>query len=348
MSHVRVASLNLAYRLLRPLLFRLDPETAHELGLAALRMAAHMGRLNPLRSAPLMKPREAFGLCFPNPVGLAAGMDKNGDCIAGLAALGFGFIELGTVTPRPQPGNPKPRLFRLPQAGAVINRMGFNNKGVDYLIDRVRTAGYDGVLGINIGKNRDTPNERALDDYLLCLRKVYPYAHYVTVNISSPNTPGLRELQHPDKLQQLLSGLKREQGRLSQEQGRYVPLVLKVAPDLEPADVETIAAVVRNQGIDAVIATNTTAARPAAVHGLPFAEEEGGLSGRPLAERSTQVIRQFRSVTDGDLALIGCGGIFSATDAEIKMAAGADLVQIYTGFIYRGPALIEEIVAILP
>lgn len=348
MSHFRIPALNLTYRLLRPFLFRLDPETAHELGLAALRTVAHMGRLNPLRSPPLLKPREAFGLHFPNPVGLAAGMDKNGDCIEGLAALGFGFIELGTVTPRPQPGNPKPRLFRLPQAGAVINRMGFNNKGVDYLIGRVCASRYEGVLGINIGKNRDTPNERALDDYLVCLRKVYPYAHYVTVNISSPNTPGLRDLQHSDNLEKLLSGLKHEQVRLEQEQGRYVPLLLKVAPDLEPADVETIATVVRRQGIDGVVATNTTAARPAAIQGLPFADEAGGLSGQPLAESSTQVIRQFRAIKDGELALIGCGGIFSAADAQVKIEAGADLVQIYTGFIYRGPALIEEIVAMLP
>jgi dihydroorotate dehydrogenase len=345
MSRMRTATLDLAYRWLRPLLFRLDPEAAHEIGLAALNAFARSGWLNPLRSPPLLNPREVLGLRFPNPVGLAAGMDKNGDCIKGLAALGFGFIELGTVTPRPQPGNPKPRLFRLPDAGAVINRMGFNNKGVDYLVERVRAAHYGGVLGINIGKNRDTPNERALDDYLFCLRRIYPHAAYVTVNISSPNTPGLRDLQHEDSLRKLLSGLKIEQYRLQTDHGRYVPLLLKIAPDLELADVETIATVVREQGIDGVVATNTTAGRPALVRGLPFAEESGGLSGRPLAEPSTRVIRHLRTVASGELPLIGCGGIFSATDAQEKIDAGADLVQIYTGFIYRGPALIPEIVA---
>lgn len=345
MLAVRVGALDLAYRLLRPILFRLDPETAHEFGLRSLNALARTGWLNPLRSPPLLSPRTVLGIRFPNPVGLAAGMDKNGDCIQGLAALGFGFLELGTVTPRPQPGNPKPRLFRLPEAGAIINRMGFNNKGVDYLVERVREAGYPGVLGINIGKNRDTPIDRAVDDYLICLRKTYASAHYVAVNISSPNTPELRDLQHDESLRRLLSALKEEQNRLERDHGHYVPLFLKIAPDLEPSDIDSIGRVVREQGIDGVIATNTTAGRPAPVLGLQFADEVGGLSGRPLGEPSNRVIRHLRSAAVPDRTVIGCGGIFSARDAQEKMAAGADLVQIYTGFIYRGPSLIPEIVS---
>lgn len=345
MGELRTATMHGLYRLLRPLLFRLDPETAHHLSLASLRLAARLGRLNPLRMPALRLEREVIGLHFPNPLGLAAGMDKNGDYLDGLAALGFGFIELGTVTPRPQAGNPRPRLFRLPEAGAVINRMGFNNKGVDYLVERVRSARFDGVLGINIGKNRDTPVADALDDYLKCLGKVYAHAGYVAINISSPNTPGLRDLQRGESLDRLLSGLKGEQRRLETEHGRYVPLVIKISPDLNPEELEPLAASVRGHGIDAVIATNTTVARTS-VQGLAHGGEEGGLSGRPLAGPSNRAIAELHRI-NSSLPIIGCGGICSGDDAVQKLQAGAALVQIYTGFIYRGPALIPEIVAAL-
>lgn len=345
-EHPAATMHHLLYRVLRPLLFRLDPETAHHLSLASLQCAARLGRLNPLRLAPPVLERQMIGLRFPNPVGLAAGMDKNGDYLDGLAALGFGFIELGTVTPRPQPGNPRPRLFRLPKAGALINRMGFNNKGVDHLIQRVRTARFRGMLGINIGKNRDTPVERALDDYRQGLAKVYAHAGYVAINISSPNTPGLRTLQHGDQLDRLLGGIKSDQHRLEREHGRYVPVVVKISPDLSPEELEPLAATMRRHGIDAVIATNTTAGR-SEVRGLPHGEEEGGLSGRPLAGLSTGIVTELHRITGGALPIIGCGGIFSGDDAVRKVRAGAALVQIYTGFIYRGPALIPEIVAAL-
>lgn len=284
-----------------------------------------------------------MGLSFPNPVGLAAGLDKNGECIDGLAALGFGFIEIGTVTPRPQPGNPKPRLFRLPEAEALINRMGFNNKGVDYLVEQVKKARYRGILGINIGKNRDTPLDRALDDYLIGLRKVYPYASYVTVNISSPNTPGLRDLQAGENLYHLLSGLRQERENLAQRHGRRVPLAVKIAPDLESEQIKQIADALVEFEIDAVIATNTTASREG-VEGLAHGEETGGLSGRPLFGKSTDVVARLSQALQGAIPVIGCGGIASTEDARRKFEAGADLIQIYTGFIYRGPALIREIV----
>ncbi|TCO83052.1 dihydroorotate oxidase A [Plasticicumulans lactativorans] len=329
------------YELVRSALFRLDAETAHDLALAAL---ARLGEgTRRLAGAVPRRPRVVMGIEFPNPVGLAAGLDKNGAAIAGLAALGFGFIEIGTVTPRPQPGNPRPRLFRLPQAEALINRFGFNNRGVDHLVERVRTAGYRGVLGINIGKNKDTPNEHALDDYLACLRKVYAHAGYVTVNISSPNTPGLRDLQYGESLDQLLMALKAEQARLADTHGRYVPLALKIAPDLADADIPVVAAALARAGIDAVIATNTTLDRRA-VAGLPHADEAGGLSGAPLVTRSTEVIRRLATALDGRLPIIGVGGILSGADARAKIDAGASLVQLYTGLIYRGPALIREAV----
>jgi dihydroorotate dehydrogenase len=331
------------YRLIRPALFRLDPEIAHHLTLAGLQGLSRLGKLNPLRRPAQGKPRTVMGLGFPNPVGLAAGMDKNGDCIEGMAALGFGFIEIGTVTPRPQPGNIQPRLFRLPEAEAIINRMGFNNKGVDYLVERVRQAKFEGVLGINIGKNRDTPVENALDDYLACLRKVYPLAGYVTVNISSPNTPGLRSLQTGENLEQLLAGLVAERAILAERHGRRVPLAVKIAPDLEPGDVEEIAAALLRHGIDAVIATNTTAAREG-VEALPHGKEAGGLSGRPVLEKSTEVVRQLSAALRGRLPIIACGGIFGADDARGKLNAGASLVQIYTGLIYQGPGLVRELV----
>lgn len=338
------AAMSLTYRLLRPLLFRLDPETAHHLSLTSLRVAARLGRLNPLRIAPLENPRLTLGIRFPNPVGLAAGMDKNGDYLDGLAALGFGFIELGTVTPVAQHGNPKPRLFRLPEARALINRMGFNNKGVDYLVERVRKARYRGVLGINVGKSRITPVQNALDDYLVCLRKVYASASYVAVNISSPNTPGLRTLQYGDRLDRLLAGLKGEQINLERQHGKYVPLAVKIAPDLELEELDAIAASVRKHGIDAVIATNTTSARPD-VQGLPHSDEDGGLSGRPLARSSTRIVAELRRLHGNAFPIIGCGGIFSADDAAQKLRAGAELIQIYTGLIYQGPAIIPELVA---
>ena len=287
-----------------------------------------------------------MGLRFANPVGLAAGLDKDGDYIEALAALGFGFIEVGTVTPRPQTGNPRPRLFRLPKARAIINRMGFNNRGVDYLVERVRRSRYRGVLGINIGKNFDTPVERAAEDYLIALRKVYPHASYIAVNISSPNTPNLRRLQEHDALLELLRSLKSEQGRLSNQHDRHVPLAVKIAPDLSAEAVADVGALIRDQGIDAVIATNTTLDH-SAVATLPHGNEAGGLSGGPLMVRSTEVVRQLRAVLGNAVPIIAVGGILSGADAVAKREAGATLVQLYSGFIYRGPILIDEVVAAL-
>jgi dihydroorotate dehydrogenase len=284
-----------------------------------------------------------MGLQFANPVGLAAGLDKNGDYIDALAGLGFGFIEIGTVTPRPQPGNPRPRLFRLPEARAIINRMGFNNRGLDHLVDRVGRSRYRGVLGINIGKNFDTPMERATDDYLLGLRKVYPHAAYVAVNVSSPNTPNLRRLQEHDALLDLLSVLKAEQGRLADQHGRYVPLAVKIAPDLGDEALADVAALIRDQRIDAVIATNTTVDHRAVAQ-LPHGGEAGGLSGAPLMARSTEVVRRLHAVLQGAVPIIAVGGILSGADAAAKVQAGAALVQLYSGFIYRGPDLIREAV----
>lgn len=283
-----------------------------------------------------------MGLTFPNPVGLAAGLDKNGAVINGMAKLGFGFIEVGTVTPRPQPGNPKPRLFRIPEAQGVINRFGFNNQGVDNLIANVKASRYQGILGINIGKNFDTPLERAVDDYLICMQKVYAYASYITVNISSPNTKNLRDLQSAAALSNLLSRLKAEQGVLTQQHGKYVPLALKIAPDLTSEQVHEIADLLIQHQIDAVIATNTTLSREA-VKGLPHAEEAGGLSGAPVRDASTLVIRQLSEVLQGKIPVIGVGGILNGTDAKEKIAAGASLVQLYSGLVYRGPRLVHEV-----
>ncbi|GAB4122156.1 MAG: quinone-dependent dihydroorotate dehydrogenase [Sideroxydans sp.] len=333
------------YSLLRPALFALDPETAHDATLTSLDTAHCLG-LSRLLPQPAPHPRTVMGLTFPNPVGLAAGLDKNGECINGLAALGFGFLEIGTVTPRPQPGNPRPRLFRLPQAQAIINRMGFNNHGVDALIENVKRARFTGVLGINIGKNADTPIERAVDDYLICLRKVYAHASYVTVNISSPNTKNLRQLQQSDELDTLLAQLKTEQDRLAQQQGRYVPLVLKIAPDLEDEQIKRIAALLIQHRVDGVIATNTTLSR-VGVENLPHGNESGGLSGAPLQEKSTAVIRALAAELAGALPIIGVGGILSGADAREKIAAGASLVQLYSGLIYRGQALVLEAAAAL-
>jgi dihydroorotate dehydrogenase len=329
------------YRLLRSALFQLDPETAHHLTLGGLQTAYSLGLSGIIAPRPPDNPRTVMGLIFPNPVGLAAGLDKNGDCIDGLAALGFGFIEIGTITPLPQPGNPKPRLFRLPQANAIINRMGFNNDGADKLIENVQRADYRGILGINIGKNANTPIENAADDYLICLRKVYAHASYVAVNISSPNTRHLRQLQGEDALNDLLKPLKAEQQKLADTHGKYVPIVLKIAPDMEAGQVAQIARLLMQHRIDGVIATNTTLSREG-VENLPHGEESGGLSGAPVRDKSTGVIRQLAAELQGALPIIGVGGILSGSDAAEKIHAGAALVQIYSGLIYRGPALVAE------
>jgi dihydroorotate dehydrogenase len=337
------------YRLLRSALFQLDPETAHHLTLGGLQTAYSLGLSGIIAPRPPDNPRTVMGLTFPNPVGLAAGLDKNGDCIDGLAALGFGFIEIGTITPLPQPGNPKPRLFRLPQANAIINRMGFNNDGVDKLIENAQRADYRGILGINIGKNAGTPIENAADDYLICLRKVYAHASYVAVNISSPNTRNLRQLQGEDALNDLLKSLKAEQQKLADTHGKYVPIVLKIAPDMEAGQVAQIARLLMQHRIDGVIATNTTLSREG-VENLPHGEESGGLSGAPVRDKSTGVIRQLAAELQAcaeqgrgsALPIIGVGGILSGADAAEKIHAGAALVQIYSGLIYRGPALVAE------
>ncbi|WP_421863558.1 quinone-dependent dihydroorotate dehydrogenase [Motiliproteus sp.] len=330
----------MSYATLQSLLFRFEPETAHSLSMSAIDMAEAAG-LSQLIYRQVNAPVEVMGIQFPNAVGLAAGLDKNAEHIDGLAALGFGFIEVGTVTPRPQPGNPKPRLFRIPEHQAIINRMGFNNQGVDYLIKQVDNSRFDGVLGINIGKNFDTPVERATDDYLLCLRKVYSRASYITVNVSSPNTPGLRSLQFGESLNQLLQALKDEQARLADYYSRYVPIAVKIAPDMDQEEIEMVAQALINYRLDGVIATNTTLDRKA-VQSSPIAQEAGGLSGTPVRRRSTQVISSLAKALDGALPIIGVGGIGEGRDAVEKIRAGASLVQIYSGFIYRGPALISE------
>jgi dihydroorotate dehydrogenase len=331
------------YTLLRPLLFSLDAETAHHLTLESLQLAARTGALRPCVASVPPAPRRVMGIDFPNPVGLAAGLDKNGDYIDALAALGFGFIEIGTITPRPQPGNPRPRMFRLPQAQAVINRMGFNNNGVDALLANVQRARYRGILGINIGKNFDTPIERAADDYLICLRKVYSSASYVTVNISSPNTKNLRQLQQSDELGQLLGALKNERERLADQHGRRVPLALKIAPDLDENQIAVIADLLVTHGIDAVIATNTTLARDAVVH-LPHGAETGGLSGAPLTAQAQAVTVQLAAKLGGAVPVIGVGGIMNGSDAAARIKAGASLVQLYSGLVYAGPALVGDCV----
>ena len=331
------------YTLARPLLFAFDAETAHHLTLEALRCLHGLGLAPAANAAPASCARRVAGIAFPNPVGLAAGLDKDGAYIDALARLGFGFLEIGTVTPRPQPGNPRPRLFRVPAARAIINRMGFNSGGVDQLVENVKRARYRGVLGINIGKNADTPIEHAADDYLACLRKVYPHASYVAVNISSPNTKNLRELQHDAALDALLGALKAEQARLADAHGRLVPLAVKIAPDLDDAQIGSIATLLRRHRIEAAIATNTTTTRDG-VTGLPHAAEAGGLSGAPVTERSTRVARALGEAVQGEVPVIGVGGILSGADARAKIAAGASLVQVYTGLIYRGPALVRECV----
>ena len=332
------------YTILRPLLFKLDPESAHRVTFNGIELARKVGLLKTV-SIPC-QPRNVMGLSFPNPVGLAAGLDKNGEHLDALAALGFGFIEIGTVTPRPQPGNPAPRIFRIPEARAIINRLGFNNRGVDQLVENVKHSAYQGILGINIGKNFDTPLEKAVDDYLIGLQKVYRYASYVAVNISSPNTQNLRQLQAADALDQLLSRLKSEQAKLAQVHGNYVPMAVKIAPDLDATQIQTIAALLLKHRIDGVIATNTTITRTGIEH-LPLAQENGGLSGAPLTQRATAVIRQLHHALQGVIPIIGAGGIMSADDAQDKLTAGANLIQLYTGLIYRGPDLVKEIARVV-
>jgi len=334
------------YALARPFLFCLDAERAHDLGLVAIEAAYRTGT-NPLLAAkPKPLPVGAFGLHFDNPVGLAAGLDKNGAHVDALAALGFGFIEVGTTTPRPQAGNPKPRMFRLPEHEAVINRLGFNNAGVDALVRNVERARYGGVLGINIGKNKDTPNERAADDYLHCLGRVYARATYVTVNISSPNTQGLRDLQEEETLRRFIGTLRDAQERLGATHGARKPMLLKIAPDLSEAELDSIATVLSAARIDGVICTNTTVDR-SAVAGHRHAGEAGGLSGKPVFEKSTAVLRGMHERLGDTVPLVGVGGIASGADAAAKFDAGASLVQFYSGMIYRGPALVGECVEAL-
>lgn len=331
------------YALARPLLFRLDAERAHQLSLKAIETAYRWGfePLVAVRPAPL--PVKAFGITFPNPVGLAAGLDKDAAHLDALAALGFGFVEVGTTTPRPQAGNPKPRMFRLPEHEAVINRLGFNNAGVDALIANVERARFDGVLGVNIGKNKDTPNERAVEDYLYCLERVHARASYVTVNISSPNTQGLRDLQEEETLRRLVGTLCEAREQLAGRHGRRAPLLLKIAPDLSESELDAIAEVLSASAIDGLICTNTTIDR-SAVAGHPLAGEAGGLSGRPVFARSTAVLAGMAERLGGRMPLVGVGGILSGADAAAKRAAGATLVQCYTGLVYRGPSLIGECV----
>ena len=329
------------YSLFRPLLFALDPESAHRAAFASLDVAAKVGVAQIVVKPASTSPISVMGLTFPNRVGVAAGLDKNAEHVDGLATLGFGFVECGTVTPRGQPGNPKPRLFRVIEAEALINRLGFNNDGVEQLLANVAKARYRGILGLNIGKNFDTPNERAADDYLTCLRAVYARASYVAVNISSPNTKGLRELQHVDALTALLKALKSAQKTLAQQHGKYTPIAIKIAPDLEPAAINDIARLLIANGIDGVIATNTTLARDG-IKGMRHAGEAGGLSGRPLRGASTAAIQTLAKALDGALPIVGVGGIMSGADAKEKIDAGATLVQIYTGLIYRGPDLVAE------
>ncbi len=334
------------YPILRPLLFSVDAETAHTLTLKLLKLSHQTGLSQLIKARSDQQPVSVMGLDFKNPVGLAAGLDKNGDYIDALAALGFGFIEVGTVTPRPQPGNPKPRLFRLPEHQAILNRMGFNNKGIDHLLAQVKQANYDGVLGINIGKNFDTPLEKAADDYLIGLRKSYQAASYITLNISSPNTKNLRQLQQGNEITSLLSILKEEQLKLKDEYQKYTPLVVKIAPDLNDEEIIHIADLLRSLEIDGVIATNTTISRDS-IQGHPLADEAGGLSGAPVKGMSTQVVKKLTGELNGQIPIIAAGGIMSGADAKEKFEAGASLVQIYSGLIYQGPQLIEDILRVI-
>ncbi len=337
-----------SYRFLRPLLFRLPAETSHHLTFTLLRLFHRLPGAGPLARALFARhlpslPVTVMGLAFPNPVGLAAGLDKNAEYVRPLSDFGFGFIELGTVTPRPQPGNPKPRLFRLPRQAALINRMGFNNVGIDRFLANLSRENKPCPIGINIGKNRDTPVERAVEDYRAALHAAYPHANYVTVNISSPNTAGLRDLQNEENLEELLRTLKADQATLAEKHGRYVPIALKIAPDLDDAQIAAIARLVLEHKFDAVIATNTTITRPDLASD-PLAHQSGGLSGRPLKPLSTEIIHKLYAQLRGRIPIIGVGGIENADDAWDKLVAGADLIQIYTVLIYAGPCVVQAIV----
>ena len=329
------------YPALKPWLFKLDAERAHEWTTRMMRITHALGLLKP-EDLPACRPVDCLGLRFPNVLGLAAGMDKSASAVEAWAALGFGFVEVGTLTPRPQPGNPKPRLFRLPEHEALINRMGFNNPGIHAAVRRLEKRRTQAVVGVNIGKNFDTPNEKAVDDYLYCLKAAYTVADYIAVNISSPNIKGLRDLQAEESIRQLLAALKKEQAALARQHGRQVPVLVKIAPDLEGQQIEALARVFNELGVDGVIATNTTISREA-VAGHPLEKEAGGLSGAPVTERSTLVIQAFRMLLKENTPIIGVGGILSGADARAKLAAGASLVQVYSGLIYRGPGLIAEV-----
>jgi len=332
------------YDLARRFMFTRDAEWAHEFALHNLRRFSNTPFSAAWSQSVADHPVEFLGLKFKNPVGLAAGLDKNAECIDAFAQMGFGFIEVGTVTPRPQAGNDKPRIFRLPESNAIINRMGFNNKGVDNLVNNVKAAKYDGILGINIGKNKDTPNEQGKDDYIHCMRKVFEHASYITVNISSPNTPGLRDLQYGEALDDLLQSLKNEQLDLIAKHNKQVPMLVKIAPDLDEVQIGQVSESLINNNIDGVIATNTTLER-GAVQGQQYADEAGGLSGFPVRERSTHVVKELKRLTQGKLPIIGVGGIDDAASAKEKLNNGADLVQVYTGFIYKGPQLVKTILS---
>jgi dihydroorotate dehydrogenase len=334
------------YALARPLLFCLDAERAHELGLAGLEAAYRIG-LNPLlASKPKPLKTKAFGIEFPNPVGCAAGLDKNGAHIDALMSMGFGYIEIGTVTPRPQIGNPKPRMFRLTEQEAIINRLGFNNLGVDALVKNVERSKREGILGINIGKNKDTPNEHAVDDYIYCMERVYDLADYITINISSPNTQGLRDLQHENALRELINDLRTAQEDLASVRGHRVPMLIKIAPDLSETELDSMATIFNASKVDGIIAGNTTVDR-SMLGRHPYAGQVGGLSGKPLYEKATTTLRRLRLRLDNSIPIIGVGGISSGADAVGKISAGAQLVQIYTGFIYHGPELIGDCVTAL-
>lgn len=333
------------YPIMKPWLFRMDAEKAHTLTVKMMVIAHRLGLLQSVVDTP-QQARSVMGLAFPNPLGLGAGMDKSASAVDAWGAIGFGFVEVGTLTPRPQPGNPKPRLFRLPEHEALINRMGFNNPGIHSAVARLKKRKTKAVVGVNIGKNFDTPNEKAVDDYLHCLKAAYPVADYVAINISSPNTKGLRDLQAEDSVRQLISTLKQEQASLQKEHGKTVPLLVKIAPDLNDMQIEALARVFNEQDIDGVIATNTTIDRQA-VAGHPLAQETGGLSGAPVLERSNLVLQAFRMLLKEQTPIIGIGGILNGAQAAEKMRLGAALVQVYSGLVYRGPALVREVLAAL-
>ena len=331
------------YSFAQKILMKCDPEWSHDVSISYLHNTQHNFLKFTYAQKVKAAPVTCMGLDFENHLGLAAGLDKNAECIDAFAHMGFGFIEVGTTTPRPQSGNEKPRLFRLPEHKAIINRMGFNNKGVDYLVEQVKASDYKGILGINIGKNKDTPEENALDDYLICMRKVYEHASYITINISSPNTPGLRNLQFGESLKHLLNGLKKEQGILQKATGKYVPLAVKIAPDNDEIALQSIASALIETGMDGVIATNTTLDRTA-VKGHQYEKEAGGLSGQVLCAKSLEVTHVLASALAGKIPIIGVGGISNSDDAKARLAAGASLLQVYSGFIYNGPALIKDII----